>query len=155
VIVFLFWRESTAEGKVKSTLSNQFFLSYSILDLSAFSLIKGITIKSRSTVLIQAVKQETNQYVRWNKHTISKQKKKNNLTIVYRLSGKRLVIAGRQCIVRAGTCRTWLVNMLVLGSLMPALVGGLISTLMTSKAILFVHKTEAIFSFKVVPDHST
>ena len=35
-----------------------------------------------------------------------------------------------------------MVNMLVSGSLMTALVGGVTLTLMTSKAILFVHKTE-------------
>jgi len=44
--------------------------------------------------------------------------------------------------------------MLVSGSLMTGLEGGLTLTLMTSKAILYVHKTETNLSFKVVLEHS-
>ena len=57
-----------------------------------------------------------------------------------RLSEIRLVTARTRCPVRVGTCRTCLVNTLESGSLMPALVGGVTLTLMTSKAISSVKR---------------
>ena len=58
----------------------------------------------------------------------------------FRLSERRLVNAMRRWLVRAGRSQTWLVNTLVWGSLITALAGGATSTLMTSKAILFVKR---------------
>jgi len=70
-----------------------------------------------------------------------------HLCLYFRSSERRLVTARRRCTVRAGTSKTWLINTLESGSLMPALLGGVTLTSMTSKAILSVTRIKDLMLY--------